>query len=78
MTTIQETAIGLTACPDYSQAPEVTAGAPLAKGCGVEPILNPKLRGMSQSATAVHRFAGTVPLPQAACFDGGRLTTEGG
>lgn len=33
---------------------------------------------MSQSATAVFRFAGSAPLPLEARFDGGRLTSDGG
>jgi Transposase DDE domain group 1 len=33
---------------------------------------------MRQSATPVYRFAETTPLPLAASFDGGRLTSDGG
>lgn len=33
---------------------------------------------MSQSATPVYAFAGSAPLPLAASFDGGRLTSDGG
>jgi hypothetical protein len=33
---------------------------------------------MSQSATPVYRFSGSVPLPLEASFDGGRLTSDGG
>jgi hypothetical protein len=33
---------------------------------------------MSQSPTAVFRFAGPAPLPLEASFDGGRLTSDGG
>ena len=33
---------------------------------------------MSQSATAIFRFADSAPLPLEASFDGGRLTSDGG
>jgi hypothetical protein len=33
---------------------------------------------MSQSATSIHRFCGSAPLPLEASFDGGRLTSDGG
>jgi hypothetical protein len=33
---------------------------------------------MSQSATPVYHFSGSAPLPLAASFDGGRLTSDGG
>ena len=33
---------------------------------------------MSQSPTSVFRFAGRAPLPLAASFDGGRLTSDAG